>query len=234
MLYLRLYYKIMKYSILLVALTVCFVTESFGQPRNYNITNSFGVFGGITKFDLQTDNFMTMEGNGFMAGMSAMVDLPHKWYNMSYGMQLAENNIHISARPLLISSDEEFIKYKVFTAQVALLMHIKPFQDLLTFDVGPMFQYNGKMEIKDTSKEGYFINNYANLTANDITRISQFNFNGAVGASLGIKNFKLKAQYIYGFTNILKKLNSKNTIGTDEDSFKGNQTQLVLGAMICF
>ena len=234
MLYLRLYYKIMKYSILLVALTVCFVTESFGQPRNYNITNGFGVFGGITKFDIQTDNFTTMEGDGFMVGMSAMVDLPHKWYNMSYGMQMAENYIHISARPALISSEEEFIKYKVFTAQVALLMHIKPFQDFLTIDVGPMFQYNGKMELKDTSKESYYINNYANVTASDITRISQFNFNGAVGATVGIKNFKIKAQYIYGFTNILKKLNSENTIASDEDSFKGNQTQLVLGAMICF
>ena len=234
MLYLRLYYKIMKYSILLVALTVCFVTESFGQPRNYNITNGFGVFGGITKFDIQTDNFTTMEGDGVMVGMSAMVDIPHKWYNMSYGMQMAENYIHISARPAPISSEEEFIKYKVFTAQVALLMHIKPFQDFLTIDVGPMFQYNGKMELKDTSKESYYINNYANVTASDITRISQFNFNGAVGATVGIKNFKIKAQYIYGFTNILKKLNSENTIASDEDSFKGNQTQLVLGAMICF
>lgn len=232
----RFYYSIMKfkYTILLVALTVCFVTESFGQPKSYNITNGFGLFGGITKFDIQTDNFITTEGDGFMAGMSAMVDLPHKWYNMSYGLQMAENNINISARPLLISSDEEFIKYKIFTAQVALLMHIKPFQDFFTIDVGPMFQYNGKMELKDGSKEGYYINNYADVKASDITRISQFNFNGAVGATLGIKNFKIKAQYIYGFTNILKKLNSKNTIAPDEDSFKGNQTQLVLGAMVCF
>ncbi len=225
----------MKYSILLVALTVCFVTESFGQPRNYDINNGFGVFGGITKFDIQTDNFITTEGDGFMAGMTAMVDIPHKWYNMSYGMHMAENNINISGRTLQGGSDQEFIKYKIFTAQVALLMHIKPFQDFFTIDVGPMIQYNGKMELKDTAKESYYINNYTNLIASDITRISQFNFNGAVGATLGIKNFKIKAQYIYGITNILKKLEDQNldTAGGDV-RFKGNQTQLVLGAMICF
>lgn len=59
--------------------------------------------------------------------------------------------------------------------------------------------------------------------------------NGAVGASVGIRNFKLKAQYIYGFTNILKKLENQSldTLGGDS-RFKGNQTMLVLGAIVSF
>ena len=71
--------------------------------------------------------------------------------------------------------------------------------------------------------------------AEDISNISQFNFNGVVGASVGIKNFKLKAQYIYGFTNILNKLNSENLDTSGGNTkFKGNQTMLVLGAVVMF
>jgi hypothetical protein len=98
-----------------------------------------------------------------------------------------------------------------------------------------MLQYNGKLELINKDQEGYYINNYTNLIAEDITNISQFNFNGVVGASLGIRNFKLKAQYIYGFTNILNKLENQNLDTTGGDArFKGNQNMLVLGATVSF
>lgn len=221
--------------ILLVAITIGFVTKSFTQPRNYDITNGIGIFGGITKFDIQTDNFVTEQGNGFLFGMSATVDLPHRWYNMSYGMQLSENYIDISGRPDIVSSQQEFIEYKMFAAQLALLGHIKLIGSYLTIDVGPMLQYNGKLELENDNQENYYINNYTNLQANDISEISHFNFNGLIGASVGYKFFRLKAQYIHGFTNILRKLEdeSLDTIGGDE-RFEGNQSMLVFGAMISF
>ena len=227
----------MKYNrlFLLVALMLCFVTKSFSQKGRYSITNGFGVGGGITKFDIVTDNFTTKQGDGFLGGLSATVDIPHKWYNISFGMQLSENNIEISGRPNIVSTQEEFIEYKIFAAQIAFLVHAKVIPDYFTIDLGPMLQYNGPLEFKDKTQESYFINNYTNLTATDITNISQFNFNGAIGASLGIKNFKLKAQYIYGFTNILKKLENQslNTIGGNA-RFKGNQSMLVFGAIVLF
>jgi hypothetical protein len=224
-----------KHYILLVALTIGFVTLGFSQHRAYDITNGFGIMGGITQFDIQTDNFMTNQGNGFVGGMTATVDIPHRWYNMSFGMQLSENHIEISARPSTASSLIENVEYKMFAAQVALLMHIKPFQDFLIIDVGPMLQYNGKLELEDKAQENYIINDYVNLSASNITNISQFNFNGAIGASVGIKQFKVKAQYIYGFTNILKKLSDQDidTSGSDSD-FKGNQTMLILAALFTF
>lgn len=224
-----------KCSLLLVAIMLCFVTKGFSQRPSYQITNGIGIFGGITKFDIATDNFTTAQGDGFMGGLSATVDIPHKWYNVSFGMQLSENNVGISARPTIISSEEVFIDYKLFAAQVAMLMHIKVIETYFTIDVGPMVQYNGKLEVKDKEQKDYYINNYTNLTATDIINISQFNFNGAIGASAGIKNFKLKAQYIYGFTNILKKLENQNLETTGGDArFKGNQNMLVLGAMVSF
>lgn len=221
--------------ILLVAFLLSFVTLLNAQKGRYPITNGFSVFGGITKFDISTNNFVTSQGDGFLGGLSATVDIPLRWYNISFGMQLSENNIDILGRPSLVSTENEFINYKMFAAQVAMLLHIKAIKNHFTIDVGPMLQYNGKLEFKNKDQEGYFINNYSNLTAEDIANISQFNFNGVVGASLGVKNFKLKAQYIYGFTNILNKLENEGLDTTGGDArFKGNQNMLVLGAMVSF
>jgi hypothetical protein len=224
-----------KQSFLLVAICICFVTKSFSQKGNYRITNGIGIFGGITKLDIITNNFTTKQGDGFMGGLLAIVDIPHRWYNMSFGMQLSESTIGILGRPNISTTTDEFIDYKMFAAQVALLGHIKVIPNHFTIDVGPMLQYNSKLEFKEKGQEDYYINNYNNLTAEDIADISQFNLNGAIGASVGIKNFKLKAQYIYGFTNILKKLENQDldTVGGNA-RFKGNQTMLVLGAMVSF
>ena len=214
---------------------LCFVTKSFSQKGNYRIQNGFGITGGITKFNIATNNFTTKEGDGFLGGLSATVDIPHRWYNVSFGMQLSESNIEILGRPDLVSTKEEFIEYKIFAAQVAMLMHIKVIPDYFTIDVGPMLQYNGKLEFKDRTQEDYYINNYTNITAEDITYISQFNLNGAIGASVGVKNFKLKVQYIYGFTNILKKLENQSLDTSGGNArFKGNQNMLVLGAIVSF
>lgn len=226
-----------KYPFLLVAISLCFVTKSFSQKGNYDIINGVGIFGGVTSIDLTTDNFITTTGNGFIGGLSSTVEISHKWYNMSFGLHLSESAIKISARPTMLgaSNPDEFIDYKFFATQMALMMHVKLAGSYVTLDVGPMLQYNGKLELKDSNKENYFINNYSNLIASDITNISNFNVNGAVGITAGFKFVKLRAHYIHGFTNTLKKLNSENldTSG-GVSSFKGNTSMLVFGGMISF
>jgi len=103
---------------LLVAIMLCFVTKNFAQHGNVRITNSFGIMGGITEFDITTDNFVTKSSQGFLGGTSAIVDLPHKWYNMSFGLQLSENHLEILGRPSLVSSEENYIDYKIFAARL--------------------------------------------------------------------------------------------------------------------
>ncbi|WP_417855962.1 hypothetical protein [Xanthomarina gelatinilytica] len=221
--------------IVLVAICMGFVTMSFGQHTRYKIKNGFGIYGGITQYDIITDNFNTKKGNGWQAGASATVDIPHKWYNVSYTIQLSENHIGIAARPLPISLSEEFVDYKIFTAQIALLMHVKLINSFLTIDVGPMIQYNGDMEMDDKKYENYIINNYNNLLAKDLNDISNFNIDGAIGASAGFGFFRLKAQYIYGFTNMLNKLNDSDLDLTGNDKkIKGNQSMFAFTAMITF
>ena len=98
-----------------------------------------------------------------------------------------------------------------------------------------MLQFNSELELKDQSKEALIISNYESLLASDITKISQFNANGAVGLSAGFGSFKLRAQYVYGFTNILGKLNDQDlNIGSKTDKFKGNQSLLAFTAILTF
>lgn len=221
--------------IILVAVLIGFVTVSQAQHKTYAIKNGFGIYGGITQYDILTDNFETQKENGWMVGASATVDLPHKWYNLSYTIQLAENNVGIAASPIVLGLDEEYLKYKVFTAQIALLMHVKIVESFLTLDLGPMIQYNSDLEMKDDTKENFFIKNYDNVLAQDITDITNFNVDGAVGLSAGFSHFRLKAQYIYGFTNMLNKLNKDNLDLTgNEGKIKGNQSMLAFTAMITF
>lgn len=220
--------------ILLVAICIAFVTVSFAQPKNYNIKNGIGLQGGVTQFDIITDNFETKKSTGFIGGLTASVDIPHRWYNVSYNIQLSENNIDINASPIG-SLTEEYVEYKMFTAQISFLFHIKLISNNITLDIGPMLQYNSDLELKDDSKEGYIVANYDSLLTKDITDISNFNANGAVGLSAGFSSFQLRAQYVYGFTNILGQLNDQDlSVGSNDDKFKGNQSLIAFTAILTF
>ncbi|KAB1066770.1 outer membrane beta-barrel protein [Tamlana haliotis] len=227
----------MKYKsfLLLVVTILCFVTKSFSQKGQYQIRNGFGISGGMSQYDINTDNFKTKAATGFLGGLRASVDLPHKWYNLSYGMQFSENQIEISGRPDQFSLEEDYIKYKLLAVSLDLSLHVKLIKNYLMIDIGPMLQFNGPLEFKDEDQEGYFINNYDHLTAKDITKLSKFHMNGVVGASVGVRNFMLKGQYIYGFTNILNKLNKEKVDNSGGKSkFEGHQQMLTLSAIVTF
>ena len=221
---------------LLVALSISFVTLLNCQPKHYNIVNGFGILGGVTYFDIITDNFQTKSNAGWMGGMSATVDIPHRWYNVSYVMQLSENNIDIYGNSGAAGASDEAIEFKTFTAQIALLANVKIIGSELTLDAGPMLQYNSEFELNKKEQAGYFITNYTNLTADEIKGINKFNANGTVGLTLGYDSFKAKAQYIYGFMNMFNKLNSKDldTSGSGGSNFKGNQSMLTFTLMFTF
>lgn len=225
--------KKLKY-ILLVVISMAFVTLTYAQHKRYAIKNGVGIQGGVTQFDIITNNFVTKKNYGFIGGLSASVDIPHKWYNVSYNILLSENNIDIAAFSLA-NPMEEFVEYKLLTAQLSFLFHAKLIGSNLTLDLGPMLQYNGDLELKDSSKEGYIISDYDTLLTEDISKISNFNVNGAVGLSAGFGAFRLRAQYIYGFTNILGKLNDEDlNVGSNDNKFKGNQSMIAFTAIITF
>jgi hypothetical protein len=96
-----------------------------------------------------------------------------------------------------------------------------------------MLQYNGELDLKDSSSSDFIIAGYQSLKAQDITDISRFNVNGAVGLTVGLGRFALRAQYIYGFTNMLNRLNDQDlNVDNNTQKFKGNQSMLVFTALI--
>ncbi len=220
--------------ILLVALTMGFVTISFSQPRNYTIRNGLSIGGGITQFDIITDNFITMKGEGWLVSTSLGAELPHKWYNISYNIQLSENKIELSGRMTDDVSGDEILEYKVFAAQISLIFHVKLIGSNITLDLGPQLQYNGGLDLIQASQESYFINGYDMLGAMDINDISHFNVNGVVGASAGIGIIKVRFQYIYGVTNIFNKLNDQNLNIGNASEFKGNQSMMTFSVFFTF
>lgn len=229
-----------KHFLILVAICVCFVTEINAQRQKakgtIDIKNGFAIAGGLTNYNILTKNFTTTKGEGWLFGMSATVDLPHKGYGVSYGMQLSENTLGIAAKSPLAttSSIDNSVDYKIFTAQLAFLWHIKLGTDHLTLDVGPMLQYNSDLELKDNNKEDYIIDGFTTVIAKDIQNLNNLNFNGAIGLTAGINNFKLRAQYNYGLTNILGGLNKEEFAQNLETQFKGNQSMLAFSVMFTF
>ena len=223
-----------KSFILLVAISTLFVTVSHAQPRNYEIKNGFYIGGGITQFDIMSDNFETNSSSGFLVSMGIGADLPHKWYNISYNIQIAENKFELSGRMTDDVAGDEALEYKVFTAQLGLVFHVKLIGAYLTLDLGPQLQYNGDLELTDDSQESYFINNYVSLQASDIKEITNFNVNALGGLTASFGAFKLRGQYIYGLTNMLNKLNDQDLTTGNNSSFKGNQGMMTLAAFFVF
>lgn len=224
-----------KQFILLVVICIAFVTTTNAQHTRYKIKNGIGLIGGLTQYDITTDNFKTKSGSGFIGGMVATVDIPHKWFTVSYGLQLSQNSLEIEGYSSATPLQSELIEYNVMAVQLAFLLHVKLINENLTLDIGPQLQYNGQLDLKDSNQEDFLINGYDALLAEDISDIAPFNANGVVGASAGIGNFRLRASYSYGFTNILRKLNDEDLTTTpDSEEFKGNQSMLAFALMITF
>lgn len=226
-----------KHLLLLVVITLCFVTLSNAQRQRskgtVDIKNGFAIGGGITHYDIITDDFQFINKNGWIFGMSATVGLPHKGYNVSYGMQLSENLLGVPSKASILN-DELKVDYKIFTAQVAFLWHIKLASDFLTLDVGPMLQYNSELELENKDLKPVLLEGFNELTANDITDINNFNFNGAIGLTAGISHLKIRAQYMYGIINTLGSINKTQAATIENKQFKGNQSMLALTAMFSF
>ncbi len=215
---------------LLVAILFLFVTNSFAQKPNYDIKNMIGIHGGTSQFDIITDNFTTKKQNGFIAGLTGIVNVEHKWFDFSYGIQFSQNNVNILGGMTDVDGTES-LEYKMSAAQLAVLLHAKILQQNMMIDFGPVIQANGYLELKDDAQDDYFVNGFEGLHAKDLRDISKFNINAAIGATAGFKHFRIRAQYQYGLTNILNKLNDLEIEGT---KFKGNQSQLLLSVLVLF
>lgn len=201
-----------KFFLIIVALPLL-VSAQYG----YRDANRIGIIGGINQFTLTTDNFPTKAGTGWNAGLSMRGNF-YNDFDMVYALQFSENRFTVPTHKALIQSEE--VEYTLPSAQISLMLSYKFIENHLSAEIGPVFQIGGELKIDDDQEKN--IIDGTTLTANDITGIGRFNFYPAFGITFGVRHFRLNAQYMYGVTNMLGKLNGNGL----SENFKGHASIL--------
>ncbi|WP_220761112.1 outer membrane beta-barrel protein [Flavobacterium sp. UMI-01] len=199
-----------KFSFILVFfLSIPLIRAQYG----YRDSNRIGITVGVNQMSLQTDNFQTHPETGWNAGLSIRGNFYNNW-DMVYNIQFSENNFSVDTKYNGIIDEQ--VKYKLPSAQISLQMSYVILENHLSFEFGPIAQFNGKLKL-DADKENNFIDG-TTLRAKDIVDISKFNLYPTVGVTAGGKHLRFQVSYQYGLLNTLGNLNTKD-LG---DDFKGN------------
>jgi hypothetical protein len=208
----------MKNTILSAIAALTALTAS--AQYNEKDSNRIGISLGVNQFTMNSSDFDSKPGIGWNAGLSVRGNF-YNDFDMVYDIRFSENSFTIeSTNPVLDDVD-----VKIQSAQISLLLSYKFIENHLSVEAGPMFQFNGKLDI-DESDELTTIDN-AGLTMKDIQEIPVFNFYPTVGITGGVKHVRAHLYLQYGVTNMFR--------GLDKPSggeVKGNG--MILGGNICF
>jgi len=223
-----------------ISIVLFLLTSSFnlhaqrrgGQGKH----NMFGLKVGATHFDIQTSNFITTPGIGFIGGLATRGDFYNNM-DIQFGINIANNKLEIQGRELGTTTPIA-IDYGLLNAQVHLLFGYKIIGNnrnmqskfKLTAEFGPVLQVNSKMKLSDKDQEEFIIEK-ANITAKELTDINPININGLVGLSIGVERLRIFGHYQYGFNNFLNKLND---IEGNNENFKGHISMFQFGVLVYF
>jgi hypothetical protein len=199
-----------------IVLIAVFGLASFlsSAQMRYRDSNRIGISVGVNQFDINTRNFDTNPELGWNLGLSIRGNF-YNDFDMVYAMQFSENKFSVPT--LNAALQKEDVSFKLPSAQISLMLSYKIVENHLSIEAGPMIQINDKFSIdEDTNKTNTIAN--TSLEAQDIMKISRFNFYPAVGITAGVKHVRLNVQYQYGVTNILGNLNGEG-LG---QNFKGH------------
>lgn len=213
-------------SLLLVTILSLLFTQGHAQG-NYGGYNHLGVTGGISIFDIQTSDFQTQAGSGFIAGFTSRGEF-YESFDLLYGISFSNTQVGIKASNLV---NTQFVEYQIQGVHLNILGSYNIIRHHLSIEAGPVLSVNGKMNLKSDAFEDYIIDGYTTLRAQDIQDTSTFNIHAVGGIMAGIENFRLSAQYQYGINNMLSSLNDKNLENTN---FKGYSSNIVLAAYVYF
>ncbi|MEX0997189.1 MAG: hypothetical protein WDZ45_09100 [Flavobacteriaceae bacterium] len=203
---------------------------SLYAQKNFKEFNVIGVSGGLTLYDINTDDFITTSRESYMLGFQMRGNVYNN-FDMIYGIAFYDTKIGISASSAPVGGSKEVLDYHMQSVQISVLWGYKIIREHLSIEVGPILNVNGKLTLKDTAFENYIIDGYTTVRAIDIEDVSKANFHLAAGLTAGFRNFRIFGQYQYGVTNVLNKLNSQNLENSD---FKGNSSLLTVGVTAYF
>ncbi|MFT3794499.1 outer membrane beta-barrel protein [Flavobacterium sp.] len=185
-----------------------FVTLAASAQYEYRDSNRIGISVGINQFNLNTDNFTVNPEIGWNLGLSVRGNF-YNDFDMVYAMQFSENKFSVPTTSTL--GIKEDVEYKLPSAQVSLMLSYKFIENHLSAEFGPMLQINDKFKIDDKDNRTNIIDG-TTYQADDILKISKFNFYPVVGLTAGVKHLRLNIQYAYGLTNMLGKLNEQDDV----------------------
>ena len=203
-----------------------FFQQTFAQ-RNYEGYNFLGIQGGISFFDIQTDDLVTKQEMGFTAGFTTRGAFRND-FDLIYGLSFQNSSVGVEGS---LGGDTHNISYTIQGAQINFLGSYNIVVKHLSIEFGPVFSINGKMKLDRDEYEDYILTGYQELTAKDIQDISRFNVRLAAGLTTGLEHFRISAQYQYGLTNILGGLNGNDL---ENDNFKGNSSTIIVSGVIYF
>jgi hypothetical protein len=213
----------------LVTLLIIFIQNTSAQ-RNHDSYNHLGITAGFTQFDLNTSDLVTSQGSGFIAGFTTRGSFYNK-FDMIYGINFLSSGVEVKGSNPTNVLDTQNIDYTIQAVQITFQGSYNFIRNHLSIEAGPVLNINGKMQLDTENLEDYILDGYSTLRAGDIQDISKVNFHIATGLTAGLENFRLMAQYQFGITNTLNKLNDQNLENTD---FEGTNSMLILAVLFYF
>lgn len=205
-----------------------YMQHSFSQ-RNFQHYNFLGIQGGLTIFDIKTEDLVTAPNSGFTAGFTTRGAFRNN-FDLVYGINFQSVSLGVEGNDIKGSKTQN-IKYTVQGAQISFLGSYNLIVKHLSLEFGPIFSINGKLKLDDETFKDYILTGYDNLAAGKIEGISRFNALLAGGITVGLEHFRLQGQYHYGLTNMLGNLNDN---GLEKTDFKGNSSTFLLSAVVYF
>lgn len=205
-------------KLLLIAFLIGSVSIASAQ-YDYRDSNRIGISVGVNQFTMNSSDFDSEPGNGWQAGLSVRGNF-YNDFDMVYDIRFAEHQFTINS----FSPLTDDVKCKIQSAQISLMLSYKFIENHLSAEIGPAFQFNGKLDI-DESDEPTVINS-GGVTVKDIMEIPFFNFYPTVGITGGVKHVRLHLFAQYGVTNMFRGLEAP------ADNIKGNG--VILGGNLCF
>jgi len=169
---------------------------------------------------MNTSDFESKPGMGWNGGLSVRGNF-YNDFDMVYDIRFSENKFTVeSASPLYDDTEA-----KIQSAQLSLLLSYKFIENHLSVEFGPMFQFNGKLDIAEEDETMPI--DALGTTMKDIKEIKMFNIYPTVGITGGIRQLRVHLFAQYGVLNTFRGLEK-----ADGSAIKGNA--MILGANICF
>ncbi|NMH28414.1 outer membrane beta-barrel protein [Flavobacterium silvaticum] len=201
---------------LILPIVALFSFNAFSQ-MDYKDSNRIGIFGGITSFDLQTNDFTNKSGIGWTVGAGIRGNF-YNDFDMIYTIGFFESKFSAPIAPVAGFPTQE-TDFKIQGVQIALMPSYNIVYNHLSIEAGPVFQANSKLGYKKDF-ENYYMDKLP-YTLNDMEKVNSFNFLGAVGFTAGIRELRASFRYMYGFSNFLGKIDQPGA------NFKSHPSTLV-------